>query len=53
MSSLTRRRLLGCAAAAGGGAAQLGPEKALTLFVFSKHLAFLDYPTLAHTPVEL
>lgn len=53
MSAVTRRRLLAMAAAAGSAAAQSAPKKAPTLCVFSKHLAFLDYPTLARTLVEL
>ena len=53
MSALTRRRLLALAAAAGSAAAQSTPKKTPTLCVFSKHLAFLDYPGLARTLVDL
>lgn len=53
MSAVTRRRLLAMAAAVGSAAAQSVPKKGPTLCVFSKHLAFLDYATLARTLVEL
>lgn len=53
MSALTRRRLFALAAAAGSAAAQSSPKKTPTLCVFSKHLAFLDYPNLARTLVGL
>ena len=51
--TVTRRYLLAMAAAAGSAAAQSTSKRTPTLCVFSKHLAFLDYPTLARTLVDL
>lgn len=52
MTALTRRELFAATAAtvvAGSATAQAPPAPSPSLCVFSKHLAFLDYPALART----